>query len=378
MAHVTTVERKNGVAYEVHWREGGKKKMRTLAVKRDAERLAARIESDLATGTTTAPHSNRGKTFAQVTADSLDASRPRLKPGTVAQYENLYEKRVLPTFGKKRIAQVTSEDVEKWLAGLIAEGLAPNTVHNHFVALNKVFRYAGRHRLIGHNPCTAVELPKNQARSGFAAVFLTAAEVERVAKELDRNEPYGTLIRFAAQTGLRAAELSGLRIRDVNLTAGHVEVRQTIKRINGKWTVGTPKSARSTRNVPLLSRALIAELRRYLLTHPHSGDPDALFWPARSNGSRRLDWTRPIDTGGVRGYYLVPAAKRLGIAEHMRFHDLRHTYASMMFAAGFKPYEVSRWMGHASLATTDGVYGHMYPSDYNAHIAQFEAFVAEG
>lgn len=116
-----------------------------------------------------------------------------------------------------------------------------------------------------------------------------------------------------------------------------------------------PKSARSTRNVPLLSRSLIADLRTYLMEHPRSGDPDALLWLARSNGSRRLDYTRPIDCGGVRGYYLVPEAKRLGVAEHMRFHDLRHTYASLMLAAGFKPYEVSRWMGHASVSTTDGI-----------------------
>ncbi|WP_426626316.1 tyrosine-type recombinase/integrase [Leifsonia sp. McL0607] len=57
--------------------------------------------------------------------------------------------------------------------------------------------------------------------------------------------------------------------------------------------------------------------------------------------------------------------------------DLRHTYASLMFAAGFKPYEVSRWMGHANVSTTDGIYAHLYPSDYNEQIARFDAFVAE-
>ena len=62
----------------------------------------------------------------------------------------------------------------------------------------------------------------------------------------------------------------------------------------------------------------------------------------------------------------------------MRWHDLRHTYASLMLAAGIQPYKLSRWMGHASLVTTDTVYGHLYPSDYSAEIAAFEAFVAEG
>lgn len=239
-----------------------------------------------------------------------------------------------------------------------------------------MFRYALRHRLISHNPCAAVELPKAGAVADFAPVFLTAQHVEAIAHELDAFHPYGLVIRFAAFTGLRAAEISGLRIRDVDLGAGHVEVRQTIKRVGAKWTIGTPKSVRSTRNVPLLDRNLIAELRNYVEQHPNSDSAEALFFPARLNGSRRLDYSRPIDTGGVRTYYMVPAVKRLKIAEHMRFHDLRHTYASLMLAAGFPPYQVSRWMGHANVSTTDGIYGHLYPSDYNAEIDKFERFVS--
>ncbi|GAA3741460.1 hypothetical protein GCM10022239_16400 [Leifsonia bigeumensis] len=61
----------------------------------------------------------------------------------------------------------------------------------------------------------------------------------------------------------------------------------------------------------------------------------------------------------------------------MRLHDLRHTFASLMLAAGFKTYEVSRWMCHAFGATTDGLYVHLYPVDYDAQIARFEAFVTE-
>lgn len=118
----------------------------------------------------------------------------------------------------------------------------------------------------------------------------------------------------------------------------------------------------------------MTELRRYLLTHPASGDPDALFWPARENGSRRLDWTRPMDLGAVRRYYLVPAAERVGLPR-MRLHDLRHTFASLTLAAGFKSYEVSRFMGHASITTTDGVYGHLYPTDYDEQRDRFERYV---
>ena len=168
----------------------------------------------------------------------------------------------------------------------------------------------------------------------------------------------------------------GCECGDVNLKAAHVEVRRTLQHMSGEWVAGTPKSARSTRNVPLVNRALVAELRAYLMEHPNSGDPDALLWPGRAvGGTHRPDWSRVFDVASFRRNYLRPALAAAGLGE-MRFHDLRHTFASLMLAAGFPPYEVSRWLGHANLATTDPVYAHLYPSDYTAHQDRFEAFVA--
>ncbi|WP_344004929.1 tyrosine-type recombinase/integrase [Microbacterium paludicola] len=80
----------------------------------------------------------------------------------------------------------------------------------------------------------------------------------------------------------------------------------------------------------------------------------------------------------VLRFKLRPAAEGAGVPAHIRFHDLRHTYASLMLAAGFKPYEVSRWMGHGSVAVTDGIYGHLYPVDYDQQVDRFEQFVANG
>ncbi|MFD1722536.1 tyrosine-type recombinase/integrase [Amnibacterium endophyticum] len=374
MAHVREVARKGGRAYEVRWKDAGRDRQRTFAQRRAADRFALRIENELAEGVSTAPLLRRQQIFREVAEASLAASRPRLKASTYAGYEQLYAAAVYPTFGARRLSAITGQDVEAWLASLIAAGREANTVRNHYVALHKVFRYALRHRLVAHDPCAGVDVPRPGTREDFAAVFLTPTQVEAIAADLDAHPPYGLVVRFAAGTGLRAAEVAGLRVRDVNLSAGHIEVRQTVRKVNGAWTTDTPKSARSTRNVPILSRALTAELRRYLLTHPASGDPDALFWPGRANGSRRLDWSRPMDVGGLRRYYLLPAAERAGLP-HLRFHDLRHTFASLALAAGFQPVVVSRWMGHASVTTTDTVYGHLYPTDYAQQVDRFEAYV---
>src|SRR5690606_19441062 len=154
-------------------------------------------------------------------------------------------------------------------------GLAPATVRNHYRALSKVLRYAVRHQLIAHNPAEGVALPRRTGGDAFEPVYLTPEQVERLARELDPTWPYGLLVRFAAYTGLRAAEIAGLRVRDVNLLRREVRVERTLHRVTGGWRVGQPKSARSTRSVPLLHGGLLADMAAYLGEHPHRSDPDA-------------------------------------------------------------------------------------------------------
>ncbi|MBD8583456.1 tyrosine-type recombinase/integrase [Frigoribacterium sp. CFBP 8766] len=375
MANVREVERKGGRAYEVRWRAGDKFKQRTFTVKREADRFALKVETELAEGNTTDLLVKNGKTVRQVIEASLAASKHELKPRTYNGYVAIYDNRILPKFGARKVGTLTRSDVQAWVGELHAAKLSPATVHHHYVALKKALRHALDDRLISYNPCDGVRLPKAHNADGFKPVFVTAAQVESLADLLDFQRPYGLLVRFAAYTGLRAGELTGLRIRDLNLKAGHVEVRQTLQHIAGEWVVGTPKSARSTRNVPLVSRALVADLREYLVTHPRSGDPDALVWPGRNPGSHAVTYERVFDVASFRRNYLKPALRSLEMDDGMRFHDLRHTFASLMLAAQFPPYEVSRWMGHANLATTDSIYAHLYPSDYSAHLDRFEAFV---
>ena len=97
--------------------------------------------------------------------------------------------------------------------------------------------------------------------------------------------------------------------------------------------------------------------------------------PLRRCPGRARRWTRPFDHQSFFRWYFKPALTRAGL-ERVRFHDLRHTYASMMLAAGLEPYKVSRWMGHANLATTDSIYAHLYVTDYNDDAARVGQYLA--
>lgn len=385
MAHIREVARKkapNGVAYEVLWRDGDKKLQRTFSVKREAERFAVKVEAARDLGDTTRSLVKDTTTVAQMVAASLEASRPRLKPRTFHGNERLYTGRVLPKFGSRRISTVTRAEVQTWINELAAEGLAPATVHHCYVALRKVMKHALWDRRIAFNQCDGIDLPKSQNVDDGELAVLTVAQVEAAAVELTSVGPYDVLVRFMAYTGLRAGEVAGLRVRDMDLNAGHVCVRQTaqwIKRIDdqtGEWVFGTPKSRRSTRDVPILDRKLLVELKALKMQHPRSGDPDALFWPGRAPGSHRVDFDRVWDVATFRRNYFKPALISADLPA-IRVHDLRHTAASLWLAAGFPPYQVSRWLGHASVVTTDTIYSHLYPADYTQHIARFEAFAVQ-
>lgn len=208
----------------------------------------------------------------------------------------LYDGRIIPEFGSKRVASVIRADVQAWVTRLSADGLAPATVHHCYVALRKAMEQALYDRIIAHDPCAGVQLPKDQRTDAdFKPMFLTVAQVEAVAAQLSEAKPYDLMVRFMAYTGLRAGEMAGLRVRDVDLAAGHIEVRQTAQFIRGGCVFGTPKSRRSLRDVPILDRKLLADLKAFKMQHPHSGNGDKLFWPGRMPGSHFIDYDRAWD-----------------------------------------------------------------------------------
>lgn len=277
-------------------------KQATRASKREAERLALRVENELADGNSTDTLVKHSKTFREIAEASLAANAPHIKPSTLNGYEIAHRVHIYPTFSSRRVSTITSLEVEAWLADMqckvserTGRSLTTASIRGAMIALGKAFSYAAKHRLIAVNPTAAVSMPR---KSSAAGQFLDAGQVERIAAALDAHHPYGLMVRVAAYTGLRAGELAALRIRDVNFLRRHIEVRRTVQRRAGAWHFGTPKSARSSRDVPL-RRELIDALVAYLTEHPYRGNPDAGLWPGRVQGGfgvgkSALDYSRQL------------------------------------------------------------------------------------
>jgi len=186
---------------------------------------------------------------------------------------------------------------------------------------------------------------------------LTPAEVATLAEAI--NPEYRTLIYVAAYTGLRAGELHELRWRDVDLLRGRINVSRALK----AWRQNVPIIGKTKTNKPRavdLAPHVVTLLTAAASLFPGgSPNPDALVF-TNSNGSaiHQVAWLRNHFKPAVKASlprYAPPATQTL------RFHDLRHTYVSMLIAQNVHPKAIQEQAGHASITTTMDRYGHLLP-----------------
>ncbi|WP_169564355.1 tyrosine-type recombinase/integrase [Microbacterium indicum] len=294
-------------------------------------------------------------------------------------YDLAFRAHAFPAFGKRRIATISAADLEGWIADMRAKPKANGAARSEtsvlgmYRTVRKVFSYAYAHRLIPFDPCLAVTPPKADTRE---ARFLSIEEVHALATELATQPPYDLLVRSAALTGLRVGEVAALRVRDVDLRRGEVQVRRNMTHTSQGYVLGTPKTSRGVRDVPILDDGLFADLKEHLRNHPYRDDLEAGLWPGKVYGHNLLSYERAFDPKGFYRYTFKPAAERAGM-KGLKFHELRHTFATLALESGaLDMHELSRAMGHASYAITDKVYAHLRPRDYSRHRAAFSAHVA--
>ncbi|BBZ29474.1 hypothetical protein MMAD_37690 [Mycolicibacterium madagascariense] len=363
---------------------------------------------------------------------------------TVKRHKRLANLRIDNTFGDYPVNAIRREDISDWVGAMSKAGKKPSTIRNAYFLVKQVLAQAVADGRLDTNPADYVKLPTDHNTGHVRAVddpamFLTPVQVASLVAATPW--PFSVTTHLAAWSGLRAAELAGLRVGDVHVPKpsinpnaaakpGTVRVEQTIAWTGGTATAMAPKTKGSRRTVPL-TPATTAMLREYLAVHPRRDDPTAPLFPGvhllapRPTGvaataddtgdanldpnaaARRqataladlstaeagerlvLDWTAPYRHATFYKAVFRPAVLRANrcaattgdeaakVAPQFRWHGLRHTYASLCIAAGRPPLEVARFMGHAKVATTLGVYAHLYEDDHADAMAALAALEAE-
>jgi integrase len=326
------------------------------AAKAFAEKLAARLKWAEQSGEPIAlsrPEQTMPTVEAYLREWLITYAEVHCKPTTAAGYRLWLEKYIFPSLGDRRLHEVTRADIKRLIATLYNLGRKKHTIHNILTPLKEAYHHAMDEGLVASNPVARtgrLTRSKEDRRAHIAP--LTAEEVRTLLQAAQEKVPsVYVLLLCAVRTGMRQGELIGLQWSDVDFRGGFIEVRRAV----AMRRLSSTKSHKIRRvdMTPQLTYALkrlkeAQELEAGMTGH---ATPEWVFvTPSKTrwdDSNLRMVFYRLLERAGMR---------------RVRFHDLRHTYASLMAEAGAPPKYVQEQLGHSSIQITMDIYSHLFPS----------------
>jgi integrase len=284
------------------------------------------------------------------------AGKGKLRPSTRASYRQHLSLYLKPALGQVRITDLRANHVEAMVQSLRHEphcvGVA--TTRRVFATLRGALNKAQRQGLIAVNPCSFVELESEEEHRRPTQVW-TAAQVGGFLDAISEHR-LALLFELTVKAGLRRGEVIGLRWSDVDLDDAVMFVAQSVVQVGGALHVGTPKTKKSMRRVPLDDET-VASLR----AHRRRQLEERVFAGAGWKDTDRV-FVRP-DGEGLVPEYVSRAFRNLTRQSGLppiRLHELRHTSASLALAAGVPMRVVSERLGHSTIGITQNLYTHVF------------------
>lgn len=338
MACITT---KHGRRVIDFYDQHGKRRLKTLdegITKTEARRQLREIEREVDRGTYL-PKSGI-PAFGKVADDWLEYKAANVRASTLQQYRGHVENHLSPFFGKAKINRINFTSIEEFSTDRRKEGITPATLKKLLVTLGQIMSYAVRKGFRESNPVREIEKPKSPR--GKKVEFLRPKEIRALIEQAG-SEQLKALLSLAVMSGMRQGEILGLKWTDVDWFNCQVHVRRTFN--HGQFQ--EPKSQTSRRSIDL-GPTVVKTLKGWKIACPPSGLD--LVFPGPSG--------KPIEATHLIKYEYNPALRRAGLRT-IRFHDLRHTYASLLIERGEHPKYIQNQMGHSSINITMDVYGHL-------------------
>lgn len=351
MGSIESYDTNSGRRYRVRYRkpDHSQTDKRGFRTKREAERFLATMEVSKARGAYLDP--SLGRVTVERWMELWLATRQDLRATSRTRASGIISKHIVPTLGPIALADLQRLKVQQWASTI--EG-SPESVRKVVNVLSGALQLAIEDGRITANPAARLKLPKpirtKRLYLDHEQVAALASAVER--RSHGRELGYGVLVLVLAYCGLRWGELSGLRIRDVDLKRGRLEVQQTVVADKGYQRIEAPKNYEH-RSIPipeLLHPHLAAQMAGRELGQP-------VFY-----GARTRTWLR---NHTFRNGWFDLAAAEVGLSG-LTPHELRHTAASLAVSAGANVKAVQRMLGHASAAVTLDVYSDLFEDDLDA------------
>lgn len=296
-----------------------------------------------------------------------DAAKPSVRARTYSSYEQIVRVHLRPGLGQVQLAKLTPQQVQQFLNAKRSDGLSPRTVAYLRAVLRQALNVGLRWGLVSRNAASLAVAPKVETRP---ASYLTNEQARAFLSAI-RGHRLEALYTVALALGLRQGEALGLRWTDVDLEgpSPSITVRRQLSRIGGRPELVEPKTARSKRTI-----AVPLVVANALRTHRVRQLEERLI-----SGSRWDDWGlvftttvgTPLDGSRVtRDLQRVLAGAGL---PRMRFHDLRHSCASLLAAQGVPARVTMEILGHSDIRTTMNIYTHVAPDVHREAIERIQA-----
>lgn len=318
---------------------------------------AERAHAELLLRTSRRVEGTAGRTLADALDRWLNVQPGSLAGTTVAEYRRLAERVVIPVLGDVPLTRLDPVRLEDFYLDLTARGLAPNSVRKVHSLIRRACTHAGRWGWMSDNPAARAQPPAFRRPLIEPPADDVVADLFRLA-DGDEFGGLGVGVRLAAFCGLRRGEVLGLQIADVDLERNELVVRRALEEVRRRGTsVKLPKSGQQ-RAVPLPLVAAgplrawmgAAELRA------SAGGQDGPLWLFSPSPVHDRPWTPSAWSHRWR------KVRTAAGADGVRFHDLRHWYATRLLDLGIPEATVAGMLGHESLATLRRVYSHRVDS----------------
>jgi integrase len=295
----------------------------------------------------------------------VECCKPSLTPRSYERYKGIIEKNLIPAIGRIRLVDLRPEHVQRHYTTMIDKGLAARTIRYDHIVIHGALRMAVKWQLVPRNVADAVEIPKPKHSE------MQIWDSDEITKFLEaaKTTPYYALFYAALYTGARRSELLGLSWRHVDFLYSQIDIERGLHWIKREGYIFTqPKSVKSRRTIALPPSLVLLlkeykekqECNRLLIGKPFTED-DLVF--SHEDGS-------PLFPNSIsRAWSLL--AKKAGL-KPIRFHDARHSHATLLLRQGAHPRVVQEQLGHSTIATTLDVYSHVTPGLQEAAATRFD------
>ncbi|MCF6409013.1 tyrosine-type recombinase/integrase [Pseudalkalibacillus salsuginis] len=367
--------------YSLGYDQHGKRIKRTKTVKcktkSEAKKELAKFITEVEAGEYIAPEKMKFAAF--IIEWEKKYAEKHLSPATITSYRTHLKNRIIPYFGHKNLSQIKPIDIVNFLEHLQEEGqrqdgksgvLSSSSVEYNHRILRNIFSRAVEWQLIKKSPVETVKKPKRIQKE--TSVF-SQKEATEVFTHLRKEKPmWRIMVILALTTGMRRGELLGLEWKNVDLEKGTIQIKQTLTYTNKQHIVKEPKTKNSIRMV-----SLPASLIEALKTYKHFTNKERMkagdHWEGGNYYFLFSSWHgKPLHPSSVTTWWKRFINKNN--LRYIRFHDLRHTSATLLINQGVHAKTISSRLGHADIRTTMNIYGHALQEADQEAANHFDSF----